>query len=117
MKTIMIIDDDTSFLATAEIIFKEKGFEVIKAETAKAGFLCLKKVIPDFLILDVMLPDQNGFAVLKYLKKNEQYSKVPVIVITGDSTVQIDEAFKLGADDCFFKPLNFEEIIKKMEEY
>lgn len=117
MKKIMIIDDDKVFLATAEIIFKDNGFEVIKAETAKEGFLSLKKIIPDFLLLDVMLPDQNGFSVLKYLKKNEQYSKMPVIVITGDSTVQIDEAFKLGAEDCFFKPLNFEEIIKKIKEY
>ena len=117
MKKILIIDDDRSFLYTVEIIFKEKGFEVFKAETAGSGFNSLRKNMPDIILLDVNLPDKNGFDVLKYLKKHKDYSHIPVFVITGDNTVHIDKSFELGAEDCFFKPLNIDEIIKKMEEY
>lgn len=117
MKKILIIDDDKNFLDTTEIIFKEKGFDVLKAETASSGFNCLRRGAPDIILLDVNLPDKNGFDVLKYLKKHKDYSSIPVLVITGDNTVQIDKAFELGADDCFFKPLNVDEVIKKIEEY
>ena len=116
MSKILIIDDDTSFLFTMGTIFKEKGFDVSTAETAEKGFVCMEQNKPDFVLLDVNLPDKNGFDVLKILKKEEKYLKASVFVITGDSTVQIDKAFELGADDCFFKPLNISEIIKRMEE-
>ena len=116
MKKILIIDDDKTFLFTVEAILKEKGFVVFKAETATKGFVCMEQNAPDFVLLDINLPDKNGFDVLKILKKNKKYLKTPVFVITGDSTVQIDKAFELGADDCFFKPLNISEIIKRVEE-
>ena len=116
MKKILIIDDDKSFLSTTELIFQAKGFDVLKAETAEEGMSVLKTDSPDVLLLDVNLPDKNGFDVLKTLKRNKNYSDLCVFMITGDNTVQIDKAFELGADDCFFKPLNIDEIIKKMEE-
>ena len=116
MKKILIIDDDKAFLFTMEAIFKEKGFIVFKAETATKGFICMEQNMPDVVLLDIVLPDKNGFDVLKILKKNKKYLNIPVITITGDNTVQIDKAFELGAEDCFFKPLNVSEIIKRMEK-
>lgn len=116
MKKILIIDDDKTFLFTTEAIFKEEGFVVFKAETATKGFIYMEQNTPDVVLLDVMLPDKNGFDVLKYLKRHKDYSHIPVFVITGDSTVHIDKSFELGAEDCFFKPLNIDEVIKKMEE-
>ena len=116
MKKILIIDDDKTFLFTTEAIFKEEGFVVFKAETATKGFIYMEQNTPDVVLLDVMLPDKNGFDVLKISKKNKKYSNIPVILITGDNTVQIDKAFELGAEDCFFKPLNVSEIIKRMEK-
>ncbi len=110
-RKILIVDDDSSFVDSSETILKTKGFDVAKAANAETAFEALSTEKPDLVLLDVNLPDKNGFEVLRAMKKSKNFMNTPVILITGDMTVQIDKGFSEGADDCIFKPINMEKLV------
>lgn len=114
-KRILIIDDDISFLDSAEEVLKAKDFIVSKALNAESAFEALATDRPDIILLDVNLPDKNGFEVLKVIKSSKAFSDTPVILITGDITVQVDKGFSEGADDCIFKPIDINKLLKNID--
>lgn len=109
-KKILIIDDDASFVDSAKAVLEDKGFEVIKAFNAETGIEALAVENPDIVLLDVNLPDKNGFEVLKTIKTSINFAELPVILITGDMAVQVDKGFAAGADDVIFKPIDIEGL-------
>jgi len=109
-KKILIVDDDSSFVESAEAILKIKKFDVIKAFNAETGVEALVVEYPDIVLLDVNLPDKNGFEVLKTIKNSKNFSTLPVILITGDMTVHVDKGFAEGADDVIFKPIDIDKL-------
>lgn len=115
-KIILVIDDDESFLESICMILKMEGFDVHEATTAESGFEALVNCNPDLVMLDINLPDKNGFDVLSAIKKSETFSETPVFLITADTTVLVDEAFEKGADDCLFKPMNPEDTIFRIKK-
>ncbi|MCR4662478.1 MAG: response regulator transcription factor [Endomicrobiaceae bacterium] len=115
-KKILIIDDDESFLETFALILTDEGFQVFKATTAESGFEALVVSKPDLVILDKNLPDKSGYDVLIFMKRSKDFSSVPVMLITADTAVLVDEAFERGADDCIFKPINQQEIIGRIKK-
>jgi len=115
-KKILIVDDEIGFLETAAAVFETKNYVVVKAITAEAGLEALSFERPDIVLLDVILPDKDGFEVLKIIKASRDFKTVPVILITGDTTVDIDRAFKEGADDCVFKPLDMEKLVAEIDK-
>lgn len=113
-KKILIIDDDLSFIDSAEEILKLRNFNVAKALNAESAFEALASDRPDIILLDVNLPDKNGFEVLRIIKSSQNFSSVPVILITGDMAVQVDKGFSEGADDCVFKPIDMDKLVETM---
>lgn len=111
-KTILLIDDDLAFIDSAEEILKSKDFGVIKALNAESAFEALTNENPDIILLDINLPDKNGFDVLRTIKSSHNFSSTPVILITGDMAVHVDKAFAEGADDCVFKPIDMNKLIQ-----
>ncbi|MDD3053575.1 MAG: response regulator transcription factor [Endomicrobiaceae bacterium] len=111
---ILIIDDDKVFLETMCTILKMEGFDVHDAETAESGYEAMVNIRPSLVMLDINLPDKNGFDVLISIKNSKNFSEIPVVLITADTAVLVDEAFEKGADDCFFKPINPKEIISRI---
>ena len=115
-KKILVIDDDESFLETFSIILKEENFEVFEATTAESGFEAVVIYKPDLIILDKNLPDKSGYEVLASIKKSKDFYLIPVVLITADTALLVDEAFDKGADDCIFKPINQQDIIKRVNK-
>ncbi|MCL2389854.1 MAG: response regulator [Endomicrobia bacterium] len=113
-KKILIVDDDAAFLDSAESILETKNFQIIKALSAESAYEALSADKPDLILLDVNLPDINGFEVLKTVKASKDFSNIPIILITGDMTVHVDKAFAEGADDCVFKPLDIDKLVLYM---
>ncbi|MDR2426052.1 MAG: response regulator [Endomicrobium sp.] len=107
---ILIIDDDVSFVDSEAAVLNAKGFEVIKAFTSESGMEALALKNPDIVLLDVNLPDKNGFEVLQIIKNSRNFSELPVILITGDMAVQVDKGFAAGADDVIFKPIDIDDL-------
>ncbi|MDR2191594.1 MAG: response regulator [Endomicrobium sp.] len=115
-KKILIIDDETGFLETTAAIFEANGYETVKAITAEAGLEALASERPSVVLLDVNLPDKNGFEVLRVIKASKDFKSIPVILITGDTAVHVDRAFSEGADDCIFKPVDMDKLFADIDK-
>ncbi len=109
MAKILVIDDDVSISETLELYLTEEGYDVVTANTGTEGLNRFVKNSPDVVILDIRLPDIDGFTVLEDL--HEENENVKVIMITAhhdmDSTIK---AMKGGAFDYIHKPINVDEL-------
>jgi two-component system response regulator AtoC len=109
MPKILVIDDDVSISETLELYLTEEGYDVVTAHTGTEGLNKFVKHSPDVVILDIRLPDIDGFMVLEDLR--EENENVKVIMITAhhdmDSTIK---AMKEGAFDYIHKPINVDEL-------
>jgi two-component system alkaline phosphatase synthesis response regulator PhoP len=110
---ILVVEDDLSILTGLSMNLRFEGYEVIQAQDGRTG---LQKVIdeaPDLLVLDVMLPEMNGFEVLEELKKRG--SSVPVVVLSAKG-VETDRVIglNLGADDYVVKPFGLQELLARI---
>jgi putative two-component system response regulator len=104
MKTIFIVDDDLTTLAVTENALDDV-YRVITLPSAQKMFHFLEKLIPDLILLDIMMPEVDGFAAIKRLKAHSSYANIPVIFLTGSDDVSVEaDCFKLGAVDFIKKP-------------
>jgi two-component system, OmpR family, phosphate regulon response regulator OmpR len=110
---VLIVDDDTRLSAMLAEYLTGNGFQVHAAETAGAGIADLNRLSPDAVILDVMLPDMDGFETLRRIRTN---SNVPVLMLTakGDETDRI-VGLEIGADDYLPKPFNPRELLARLK--
>ena len=109
MTKILVIDDDSSIAESLDLYLTEEGYTVYTAATGTDGLNAFVKHAPDLVILDIRLPDVDGFTVLEDLREEEE--NVKVVMITAyhdmDSTIK---AMKGGAFDYIHKPINVEEL-------
>lgn len=115
-KLIAIVDDEPDILELLNLHLTRGGFKVRTFEDADALFKFLKTSIPDLVVLDLMLPDADGFEICKYLKKEEKFSSVPVIMLTARSD-EMDKilGLELGADDYVTKPFSPRELVARIK--
>lgn len=121
MARILIIEDDEILVEMYEAKFKMEGFEVEKALNGKEGLEILKKDKPDLILLDILMPEMNGFEFLKNIKKEPSYHSVPVILLTnlGDPEIDMDRemAYALGVRDYLIKSRHTpDEVVKRAKE-
>lgn len=110
---VLIVDDDTRLSAMLAEYLTANGFRVDTAETAGTGLADIARLAPDAVILDVMLPDMDGFEALRRIRTN---SDVPVLMLTakGDETDRI-VGLEIGADDYLPKPFNPRELLARLK--
>ena len=113
---IAVIEDEPDIIELISLHLKKAGFRVEGFETG-AGFLkFLPKRIPDLVVLDLMLPDADGLEICKFLKKNDEFSAIPIIMVTakGEETDKI-LGLELGADDYVTKPFSPKELVARVK--
>jgi len=113
---IVIADDHPSFRASARAILESDGFEVIgEAEDGAGAIAAVRKLAPDVLLLDIMVPQLNGWEVCRRIKKDPELAAIPVIMVSG----RVEEGdkvlgFEVGADDYVTKPFSPRELIARI---
>lgn len=117
-KTVLIIEDDPILADVAKIKLEKEGFEVRIADTGKAGIQALQEKKPDIVLLDVMLPDIDGFQVMEIIQeqKSSGMFRIPILFLSNfGSEENKDRALSLGAVDYMVKA-NFttDEIVKRI---
>ena len=117
-KKILIVDDEPDVVAFLKKRLQARDYNVISANDGIEG---LKKAIdekPDLILLDIIMPNKDGFAMLKELKDKETTKEMPVIIISvkGESSA-IFEGQELGATDYLIKPYDFQELLKYIKKY
>ncbi len=113
---IAIIEDDNNIRELVCYTLKNTGFEAVGFDCAKPFFESLEDSIPDLLILDIMLPGEDGISILKRLKLSEKTKNIPVIMLTAKST-EYDKVTGLdsGADDYLVKPFGMMELVSRIK--
>ena len=115
-RLIAIVDDEPDILDLVSINLKKSGFDTETFEEAGKLREFLGNNLPDLIILDLMLPDADGFDVCRELKSNSQYSQIPIIMLTakGDETDRI-LGLEFGADDYVVKPFSPRELVARVK--
>ena len=110
---ILVVDDEKEIADVIELYLKNENFEVVKFYTGKAALASIEKAAPDMALLDVMLPDIDGFEVLQKIREKYNF---PVIMLTA-KTEYMDKinGLMLGADDYMAKPFNPLELIARVK--
>lgn len=110
---ILIIDDDKNILAIIELYLKKAGYDVYTGERGDTALALFREIQPALVVLDVMLPGQDGWTVLHELR---QESSVPVIMLTAKSdTIDRVQGLDLGADDYIVKPFDAKELLARIK--
>ncbi|MDD6619472.1 MAG: response regulator transcription factor [Eubacteriales bacterium] len=113
---VYIIEDDASIRELEIYALKNSEFEVKGFDNGKDFFKALEKKIPDLILLDIMLPEDDGLAILNKIRKTAQYSDIPVIMVTA-KTSEIDavKGLDAGADDYITKPFGVMELVSRVK--
>lgn len=116
MKTIYLAEDDENIRELVIYAMKTAGFETIGFETGRLLFEKLKSQTPDLVILDIMLPEEDGLSILRRIKQSLVYRDIPVIMLTAKGgEVDRVKGLDLGADDYIVKPFSVLELIARVK--
>ena len=116
-KNILVIDDSVLIRLMAKNILEAEGYNVEAAATAEEAMLKVKnrKELFDLVIVDINLPNQNGFEFIRKLKSEEKYRDIPVMILSADATApSIRQAVEAGAVEYLIKPFKAAELVKRV---
>lgn len=113
---IYIVEDDKNIQEIEMFALKNAGYEVEGFETAKDFYQALDTQVPELILLDIMLPDEDGLKVLQKLRLNKSTVLIPVIMVTAKTT-ELDKVkgLDMGADDYLTKPFGVMELISRVK--
>ncbi|PWT92161.1 MAG: adenylate/guanylate cyclase domain-containing response regulator [Acidobacteria bacterium] len=115
---ILIVDDTPANIQTLTTILKEKGFQISVATNGKQALEVLKHVHPDLILLDVMMPEMDGFEACERIKASPEWHDIPIIFLTSKTeTEDIVRGFELGAVDYVGKPFNAHELLARVNTH
>ena len=111
MNKILVIDDDKAINELIKINLEIMGYTVISALDGIKGFALCKQELPDLVILDVMMPEVDGYTVAKYIRENPSTKEIPILMLTalGQLNDKV-KGFDIGVDDYLVKPFELEEL-------
>lgn len=114
---ILIVDDQPDNLRFLSSMLVLKGYNVRKALTGKMALATCKKIVPDLILLDIMMPDLTGYEVCESLQSNPRTCQVPVIFLSAldDITAKV-KAFSSGGADYITKPFQAEEVLARIDK-
>jgi len=118
VRRIVCIEDEPEMITLIQLILKRKGFEVIGADGGKSGLDTVRAEKPDLILLDLMMPDMDGWEVYQKLKADEVARDIPVIVVTAKAQ-SIDKVLGLHiakVDDYIPKPFSPQELLDSIQQ-
>ena len=116
MALIYIVEDDESIREIETIALKNSNYIVSAFENAKEFYKKLDELVPDLILLDVMLPDESGYDIVRKLRKHPATQDIPIIMVTAKTTeMDMIKGFDGGADDYIKKPFSIMELITRVK--
>ena len=120
---ILLVDDDLDFIDATKTILESKPYEIIVAYNGNEGLRKAREENPDLILLDIIMPVEDGFTAAEQLKKDPQLSKIPVIMLTSFSSrgqatpIPRGRGFSLEAEDYIEKPVSPDELLDRVRQY
>ena len=117
-RRLVCIEDDLELVDILKIILKHRGYNVIGATTGHEGLETLRRVKPDLVLLDLMMPDMDGWEVYRQMKADADLCHIPVIIVTADGQ-SLNRFLGLKVtpvDDFIVKPFDVQELVQRIEK-
>ncbi|MCL7762113.1 response regulator [Polaribacter sp. Z014] len=116
MRKILLIEDDVVLRENTSELLELSNYEVINASNGKIGVQLAKKIVPDIVVCDIMMPELDGYGVLEALTNNEKTQHIPFIFLSAKTErIDVRKGMDLGADDYITKPFSEDELINAIE--
>lgn len=113
-QNIIIIDDNLDNIKLASLVLKKEGYNVLSALCVKDGIKTMHEHKVSLIMLDIMMPDIDGFEGIKLIKEEENLRHIPILMLTAISTKDyVLKALNAGADDYLAKPYNLKHLVSK----
>ena len=120
---ILLIDDDVDFVEATKIVLEKEPYEIIVAYNGDEGVKKAREEKPDLILLDVIMPVEDGFTAAEHLKKDSDLSQIPVVMLTAfsskgqETTIPRSRGFTLETEDYLEKPVTPEQLLAKVKQY
>jgi DNA-binding response OmpR family regulator len=114
---VVYIEDEPEMVDLVRMILQRKGIDIFAASGGKQGLTKIREILPDLILLDLMMPDMDGWEILRQIKEGESTCKIPVIVISAKDQI-VDKALGLqvtNVDDYIVKPFSSQQLIDSIE--
>lgn len=116
-KKILVVDDDPYILMSLEFLMKKNGYEVLVARNGSEAMTILREFLPDIVLLDIMMPDVNGYDICKYIRSVKKLDHTKVVFLSAKSTeADIQKGLDLGAVLYISKPFSTRNLVKQLNE-
>ena len=114
---VLLVDDSCVNNVLMQTVLEDKGYTILAVSNGKDALKILRQKLPDLIILDIMMPEMNGFSVLESIKNYERTSKIPVIMLTARNNQKDQEkAISLGAADYVIKPIDIDDVVARVNQ-
>lgn len=114
-RKILIVDDEIDFVNMIKIRLEAKDYEVLGANDGQEGLNMAQEEKPDVILLDILMPDKDGYTMIRELKLSDDTKDIPVIVVTAKTGMS--DLFKVeGIDNYLVKPFDDKELLKRIEK-
>lgn len=117
MKKIIIADDEHKILMSLEYSFKKNGYDVYIARDGTEVLDFLKDMVPDVILLDIMMPNLDGYSALEIIRQDERLKNTKVIFLSAKNNPKdIEKGLEMGADAYVTKPYSIKRLMQQIEE-
>lgn len=117
MKKILLVDDEPNIIMSLEYTFKKNNFQVFIARDGQEALDIVQTETPDLIILDIMMPNVDGYATIEAIRKDEKLTKCNVIFLSAkNKESDIEKGMKLGANAYMTKPFSIKKLIELVNE-
>ena len=116
--SVLVVDDEPNILLSLEFLVRQAGFDVRVARDGEAALSAITENRPDLVLLDVMMPNRDGYDVCQTIRADPRLKDVKIIMLTAKGReVEREKGIALGADDYITKPFSTREVIEKVRQY
>ncbi len=117
MSHILVVDDSATDQYALRSILEKHGFQVSVASDGREGVTMARQLMPDLILMDVVMPELNGFQATRELTRNEETGSIPVIMVTSkDAPTDTVWAKRQGAQDYVVKPAKEKDLLKRINQ-
>lgn len=117
MRKILVVDDDPYILMSLEFLMKKSGYQVMIARNGQEALDAVHSFMPDLVLLDIMMPDVDGYAICRYIKSEPRLKGIHVVFVSAKTRdADIEKGIQLGASLYVSKPFSTRELMRQVNE-
>ena len=117
-KKILLVDDSATTLMMEAMVLRGQGYQIVTAKNGREAVAAAAVERPDLILLDVVMPEMNGFEACRSIRQQKDTRTVPIIMVTTKGEEQnVETGFESGCNDYITKPINGAELLTKVRSY